>query len=42
MAIDKITKTDKEIEELETTVNGETIKNVIDKINEIIDWINNQ
>lgn len=42
MAIDKITKTDKEIEELETTVNGETIKNLIDKINEIIDWINNQ
>ena len=42
MAIDRITKTDEEIEELQTTVNGEVIKNLIDKINEIIDWINNQ
>jgi hypothetical protein len=42
MALNKITKTTEETEELDTTLNGVEIKNLIDKINEIIDWINNQ
>tara|TARA_Y100001938_G_C7908084_1_gene338130 strand:- start:45 stop:173 length:129 start_codon:yes stop_codon:yes gene_type:complete len=42
MAKEKIIKTTEEIEDLESTVNGIEIKNLIDKINEIIDWINNQ
>tara|TARA_R110002012_G_C11394046_1_gene584894 strand:- start:49 stop:177 length:129 start_codon:yes stop_codon:yes gene_type:complete len=42
MSIDKITKTIEETENLETTFNGVEVKSLIDKINEIIDWINNQ
>ena len=40
--MDRITKTSEELEILESTVNGESIKELLDKINEIIDWINTQ
>jgi len=42
MALNKLDKTTQETEELDTTLNGVEIKSLIDKINEIIDWINNQ
>ena len=28
--------------DLESTINGTTLKDLINKINEIVDWINNQ
>ena len=40
--MDRITKTTEELEILESTANGEAIKELLDKINEIIDWINTQ
>lgn len=40
--MDRITKTSEELEILVSTANGEAIKELLDKINEIIDWINNQ
>lgn len=40
--MDKINKTTEELEELETTIDGMVVKDLITKINEIIDWINSQ
>tara|TARA_R100000995_G_C3368202_1_gene70519 strand:+ start:274 stop:396 length:123 start_codon:yes stop_codon:yes gene_type:complete len=40
--MDKITKTTEQLEEMQSTVNGEAIKELLNKINEIIDWINAQ
>tara|TARA_R100001594_G_scaffold109927_2_gene144660 strand:- start:382 stop:504 length:123 start_codon:yes stop_codon:yes gene_type:complete len=40
--MDRITKTAEQLEEMDSTVNGELIKELLDKINEIIDWINNR
>ena len=40
--MDRITKTSEELEILVSTANGEAIKELLDKINEIIDWINVQ
>lgn len=40
--MDKITKTTEELEEMELTLNGQIIKELIEKLNEIIDWINTQ
>ena len=40
--MDKIVKTSEELEALETTENCKAIKELIDKINEIVDWINSQ
>ena len=40
--MNNITKTTEELEILETTDNGIVIKELLDKINEIIDWINSQ
>tara|TARA_R100000458_G_scaffold17758_1_gene15413 strand:- start:9631 stop:9753 length:123 start_codon:yes stop_codon:yes gene_type:complete len=40
--MDRITKTAEQLEEMGSTVNGEFIKELLDKINEIIDWINSQ
>ena len=37
-----ISKTTEELEEMELTANGELIKELIEKINEIIAWINTQ
>ena len=38
--MDRITKTAEELEEIDSTFNGELIKELIDKINEIIDEVN--
>ena len=41
--MDKIEKTTEEVEELEfKSRNGSIVKELLDKINEIIDWINSQ
>lgn len=40
--MEKIIKTTEETTEIISTVNGELIKELLDKINEIIDWINEQ
>ena len=40
--MDRIEKTAEVLEEMETTVNGSLVKELLDKINEIIDWINTQ
>ena len=40
--MDNITKTTEELEILESTANGEVIKELLEKINEIINWINEQ
>tara|TARA_R110000751_G_scaffold57245_2_gene121596 strand:- start:612 stop:737 length:126 start_codon:yes stop_codon:yes gene_type:complete len=41
--MEKITKTTEELEELEAkSRNGNIVKECMDKINEIIDWINAQ
>jgi hypothetical protein len=41
--MEKITKTTEELEELEAkNRNGNIVKECMDKINEIIDWINAQ
>ena len=40
--MDRITKTTEELEILESTANGEVIKELLEKINEIINWINEQ
>ena len=37
-----ISKTTEELAEIESTRNGELIKELIEKINEIIAWINSQ
>jgi hypothetical protein len=43
MSIDKINKTVEELDELvDRSRNGQVVKDLIDKINEIIDWINAQ
>lgn len=43
MSIDKINKTAEELDELvDRSRNGQVVKDLIDKINEIIDWINAQ
>ena len=36
--MDRITKTAEQLEEMDSTVNGELIKELLDKINEIIDY----
>ena len=40
--MERIEKTTEELENLESTDNGIVIKELLDKINEIIDWINSQ
>ena len=40
--MDKIEKTAEELNEMEMSINGALIKEMFDKINEIIDWINTQ
>jgi hypothetical protein len=40
--MDRIEKTTEELEILDTTPNGEVIKELLEKINEIINWINEQ
>ncbi|QDP57684.1 MAG: hypothetical protein Unbinned3338contig1000_60 [Prokaryotic dsDNA virus sp.] len=40
--MDNIEITEDTNKDLESTVNGVVIKDLITKINEIIDWINNQ
>ena len=40
--MEKIEKTTEELENLESTDNGIVIKELLDKINEIVDWINSQ
>tara|TARA_A100001201_G_C4056365_1_gene191263 strand:+ start:462 stop:587 length:126 start_codon:yes stop_codon:yes gene_type:complete len=40
--MDNIELTEDTIKDLESTVNGIVIKDLITKINEIINWINNQ
>lgn len=40
--MEKIEITEDTIKDLESTVNGIIVKDLIDKINEIIDWINSQ
>tara|TARA_R110002110_G_scaffold1080_6_gene4369 strand:- start:101 stop:223 length:123 start_codon:yes stop_codon:yes gene_type:complete len=40
--MDRIEKTEDELNELENTLEGIVIKEMLEKINEIIDWINNQ
>ena len=40
--MDRIEKTTEELENLQITDNGQAIKELLDKINEIIDWINSQ
>jgi len=40
--MEKINKTAEELEELELTLDGSILKECIDKINEIVDWINSQ
>ena len=40
--MDKIDKTNDELLELDTTVNGMVLKELLEKLNEIIDWINSQ
>ena len=40
--MEEIEITEDTIKDLESTVNGIIVKDLIDKINEIIDWINSQ
>ena len=41
--MDKIDIPEEELEDMkDLTANGNTISSIIDKINEIIDWINSQ
>jgi|11BtaG_2_1085332.scaffolds.fasta_scaffold33994_2 hypothetical protein len=40
--MDKIEITEDTTKDLDSTVNGLVIKDLVNKINEIIDWINNQ
>ena len=40
--MDNIELTEDTTKDLESTINGIVIKDLITKINEIIDWINNQ
>tara|TARA_R100000808_G_C2129283_1_gene138827 strand:- start:728 stop:856 length:129 start_codon:yes stop_codon:yes gene_type:complete len=41
--MDKINLSEEELQDIkELTANGNVIANIIDKINEIIDWINKQ
>ena len=40
--VDRIETTEDTIKDLESTVNGLIIKDLVEKINEIIDWINSQ
>ena len=40
--MEKIEITEDTIKDLESTVNGIVVKDLINKINEIIDWINSQ
>tara|TARA_R110002020_G_C15695400_1_gene720277 strand:+ start:323 stop:445 length:123 start_codon:yes stop_codon:yes gene_type:complete len=40
--MDRIEKTADELNELENTLEGIAIKEILTKINEIIDWINSQ
>ena len=40
--MDKIEKTTEELEDMEGTANGVLVKELLDKINEIIEWINAQ
>ena len=40
--MDKIELTEDTTKDLDSTVNGLVIKDLVNKINEIIDWINNQ
>ena len=40
--VDRIETTEDTINDLESTVNGLVVKDLIEKINEIIDWINSQ
>ena len=39
--MDKIEKTTQESEDMVQSENGKLIKELIDKINEIVEWINN-
>ena len=40
--MDRIEKTADELNELENTLEGIAIKEMLEKINEIVDWINSQ
>ena len=40
--MDEISKTTEELEEIQTTINGVSIKELLDKINDIVEWINGQ
>ena len=40
--MEKIEITEDTVKDLESTVNGIVVKDLINKINEIIDWINSQ
>ncbi len=40
--MDKIEITEDTTKDLDSTVNGLVVKDLVNKINEIIDWINNQ
>ena len=40
--MDKIDKTNDELLELDTTVNGMVLKELLEKLNEIVEWINGQ
>ena len=40
--MDTIDKTEPELVDMDTTVNGALIRELISKINEIVEWINSQ
>ena len=40
--MENINKISEELEDMDTTENGKLIKELINKINEIVEWINNQ
>ena len=40
--MENIDKTSEELEDMDTTENGKLAKELMDKINEIVEWINTQ